>query len=445
MSVLFIAPSQFSIGELHNAICLARQLEESGTSTFFLTSANHIEYALNSKVNAKALSKKVRQTKIIKETVLEKEIQAIIIADYHNLDLESPLIDLDYILTLGVPVATIDSLCFGPDERVLYNQLFKGSKSRARNKFAVEIRKIPESMKIIRTCPINNPRYESERVLPVTLYTQTLELETDKKEAVKKSFGCKHPEDKLVMVSKSAWANLLVKMRLMETATHMNAAYNYEYFIQELLIEYLGVQEINANIIIIGVAPEAGFVATNPEEKVQFVTLPFLDLEEYEDILFSVDLFITDNITSASMAKALFAHVPVLSLMNSKVSTTAEGKLELPTEWETNRLDEILTKWLSVMSNGIYPFLTYPNGWVEELEPLLKGNPWYEVIDTSEIFDIQHTGQKIHQLLYCEETKKQTRVKQTAYIQEIIQLNKADKMLEFLMEKENPRRERLLK
>lgn len=34
MSVLFIAPSQFSIGELHNAVTLAKQLEEGGIKTF---------------------------------------------------------------------------------------------------------------------------------------------------------------------------------------------------------------------------------------------------------------------------------------------------------------------------------------------------------------------------------------------------------------------------
>ena len=34
MKVLFIAPSHFSIGELHNALCLAKQIEEDGEVYF---------------------------------------------------------------------------------------------------------------------------------------------------------------------------------------------------------------------------------------------------------------------------------------------------------------------------------------------------------------------------------------------------------------------------
>lgn len=434
MTVLFITTSQFSIGELHNAICLARQLEENGTDTFFLTSANHVNYAKNSKVKARALSNKIKQTKVIKEVVEEKQVQAIIIADYYNLDFESPLIDLDFVVELGIPMATIDSLSFGPEEKVLRNQLFKGSKSRARNKFETYLRAIPENLKIIRTCPINNPHIMTERIFPVTLYTKSFELEAEEKQQVKKQFGCMNENDKLVMVSKSAWANLLVKMRLMETGTHMKVAYNYEYFLQELITEYIGEEDPESKVYVIGVAPEQGFITVDSDAKVQFISLPFLDLDEYEKVLFSCDLFITDNITSASMAKAMFAHVPVLTLMNSKVKASEDGEIEIPAEWENNRLREIINKWLGVMDNGIYPFLTYPNGWVSELQPLLKDNPWVDAIDTTEIFDMKETGKIIHNMLYCEETKQKINQKQAAYIQEIIKINKAEQMLDFILE-----------
>ncbi|MEH7234512.1 glycosyltransferase, partial [Bacillus safensis] len=90
MSVLFIAPSQFSIGELHNAVTLAKQLEEGGIKTFFLTSQNHINYVLNANMKAKALPRKTLQSHIVKDTAETIKAKAIIIADYHNLDIESP-------------------------------------------------------------------------------------------------------------------------------------------------------------------------------------------------------------------------------------------------------------------------------------------------------------------------------------------------------------------
>ena len=39
-------------------------------------------------------------------------------------------------------------------------------------------------------------------------------------------------------------------------------------------------------------------------------------MEEYEQLLLSCDLFITDNITSCSMGKAVFGKIPVISLVN---------------------------------------------------------------------------------------------------------------------------------
>lgn len=384
-------------------------------------------------MKAQALSKKVMQRKIIKETVEEKEINVIIIADYHNLDLESPLIDLQYVIGLGLPIATIDSLCFGPKERLLHNQLFAGSSSKARNKYEVKLRQVPEEMKVIRTCPINNPYFTNERIFPVTLYTESFQVESWKKKRVKQQFGCTNENDKLVMVSKSAWANLMVKMRLMETSTHMKSTYNYEYFIQELITEYFGKQQADSKVYVIGVVPNDGFISEAQEQSLQFISLPFLDLEAYEEVLFSCDLFITDNITSASMAKALFAYVPTLCLVNSEVSMLSDGQVKLPAEWKSARLQEIMSKWLTVMPKGIYPFLTYPNGWVDELSPLLTDNPWMEAIDKSEIFDLVGTGEKIKDMLYCEEVKQSILDKQKAYIEKISQINKADEMIEFIL------------
>ncbi|WP_075618276.1 DUF6365 family protein [Paenisporosarcina indica] len=437
MKVLFIAPSQFSIGELHNAIYLSRQLESNGIKTHFLTSKNHIDYALNSGVEATPLKKNTMQTTAIKELVDEFKPNAIIVADYHNLDLESPLIDLDYVMNLGIPTATIDSLHLGVDAKVLTNQLFHEAsteKSRIGSKAKVLLREIPESMKVIRTCPINDPRIKNERIQPVTLYKEPFYIEETVKESMRTRFGCTSPQDKLVMVSKAAWASLFVKMRLMEAKLYTNKNYSYEFFIQQLIECYLEVHELPSKVIIVGIAPENSFIRNAENSMIEFVGMPFMNLDEYEDLLFSCDLFITDNITSCSMAKALFGYVPVLSLVNTKVYTDEHGETVFPDEWEEHEgRASILEKWTKVLPTGIYPFLTFPNGWVEELKPLLTNNPLMEAIDVSEIFNIRQTGEMIHRLLYAEKTKQQVHDKQQTYIDMILKTPDATEMLEFIL------------
>ncbi|WP_353855144.1 DUF6365 family protein [Bacillus sp. Bos-x628] len=433
MSVLFIAPSQFSIGELHNAVTLAKQLEEGGINTFFLTSQNHIDYTINAKIKAKALPRKTLQFHIVQEIAESIEAKAIIIADYHNLDIESPLIDLDKILELNIPVATIDSLSFGPNEKILKNQLFAHSfKKKAAQKQQNIVRRVPSQMKIIRTCPVNNPNLKDERIFPVSLYPQGLKIKKQFREKIRSKYQCLNNEDKLIMLSKSAWANLLVKMKLMETRSHMKSTYNYEFFIQELLTEYLSVKAIKSKIVIVGVSPDNNFIPINLNEKVTFIPLPFLDLEDYDELLLSCDLFVTDNITSASMAKSLIGSVPVLSLINTKVFLDEQKRPVLPPAWKRPNLLKIMDKWLKVLPDGIYPFITFPNGWINELKDLFDKNPILEVLETVEIFDIKETGFKIHNLLYCEETKHVFAEKQKVYVDLIKNTPSAKDMLHFI-------------
>ncbi|TCP69115.1 DUF6365 family protein [Baia soyae] len=435
MNVLFIAPSLFSIGELHNAIYLARQLEEQDIRTHFLTSPNHIEYVQQAGMSATSLRKATMQTAPIQALVEEFQPDVIVIADYHNLDLESPLIDLDYVIQLGIPCATIDSLSWAPNSRVLRNRLFDGTINRRPNanvKGEVHLRQVPEQMKIIRTCPINSPQDVDDRIKAVTLYKEPFHIDEDVKQQMRQRFGCEHEADKLVMVSKAAWASLLVKMRMLESKLHMQASYSYEYFIQELIGQYLGTRLLPSKVVVVGIASEKGFLERDPHSKLSFVSLPFMNLNEYEDLLFSCDLFITDNITSCSMAKALFGYVPALSLINTKVVSSPERDVPSLPQVSSEPIKEILERWNRVLPQGLYPFLTFPNGWTEELAPLLEENPFFDAIDIAEMFCVDQTGEKIWNMLYDKQTKQRIRDKQERYIEKIIHLPGAMEMLCFI-------------
>ncbi|MDY0409182.1 DUF6365 family protein [Virgibacillus soli] len=439
MKVLFIAPSQYSIGELHNAIYLAKQLVSEGVQCHFLTSEKFIHYTKHAGMEATSLTRQVKQRRVVDACVTHFQPNLIILADYHILEIEPPLVDLDHMIGFDIPIATIDSLCFATESPTLYNKLFEPTshqKEKSRMKYETRIRKIPNEIKVIRTCPINHPVQADDNIITVTLYTEPFSIDAQIKKEIRSTFACKD-EDKLIMLSKAAWANMYVKMRRLEAGVHMDSSYSYENIIQKFMVNYLGVKELPSKVVIVGIAPEDNFIHSTENDRIQFKPMPFLDLAAYEELLFSCDLFITDNITSCSMAKAIFGYVPVLSLQNSQLTTNEQGEVSIPHHWEVNRKSfiPIMEKWQTILSTKVYPFITFPNGWVKELAPLLTDNPWMEVVETAEIFNIQETGMKIHDLLYCERTKAAVYEQQKRYIQAVTEVPQAMEMVNKIIEK----------
>ncbi|WP_254490306.1 DUF6365 family protein [Bacillus thuringiensis] len=417
MKVLFIAPSHFSIGELHNALCLAKQIQKDG-EVYFLTSEKFSWYASRSVANVTSLTKGLRQKEVIKQIIDSFQPDAIVLADYHNLFLESPIIDLDYLLNLHIPCFSIDSLAWGSEDRLLENKLFKNANYNSLKKRSlIKLPKIPSQFKLIRTCPVNSCKEDNEKIISVKLYKEALQVDEERKMKIRAQLGCGE-QDKLIMIAKSSWANLLVKMRLMEKKQYNDAKFSYEYILQELLSLYLQDFPNQTNIKLIGVSDETKFVSMKNGGKIEFISLPFLHLEEYEQLLLSCDLFITDNITSCSMGKAVFGKIPVISLVNHM------GYEELRAQrYSLNpTLKSIIEKWNYIIPNGLYPFLVFPNGWHKELAPLMEKNDYFNCVHTCEIFDLRKTSKTIFNMLYSKTEIEKLKKMQQLYIDNVCNL-----------------------
>ncbi|MGA4466421.1 DUF6365 family protein [Bacillus bombysepticus] len=417
MKVLFIAPSHFSIGELHNALCLAKQIQKDG-EVYFLTSEKFSWYASKSVANVTSLTKGLRQKEVIKQIIDSFQPDAIVLADYHNLFLESPIIDLDYLLNLHIPCFSIDSLAWGSEDRLLENKLFKNANYNSLKKRSlIELPKIPSQFKLIRTCPVNSYKQDSENITSVKLYKEALQIDEEIRMKIRTQLGCRE-QDKLIMIAKSSWANLLVKMRLMEKKQYNDARFSYEYILQELLSLYLQDFPSDTCIKLIGVSDETKFVSMKNGGKIEFVSLPFLHLEEYEQLILSCDLFITDNITSCSMGKAVFGKIPVISLVNHM----EYEELKTQRDSHNHTLRSIIEKWNYIIPNGLYPFLVFPNGWHKELAPLIEQNDYFKCVHTCEMFDLKETSQTIFNMLYSKTEIDKLKKMQQLYINNVCNL-----------------------
>lgn len=90
--------------------------------------------------------------------------------------------------------------------------------------------------------------------------------------------------------------------------------------------------------------------------------------------LAAADMFLTTNVLSATLGRAVLAKVPSLVLQNSST-------VETP------------------MLGTAHPFRVAPLGWHNLLEPLLKDNPYRDCFATAEIFDPEATRQAMTGLL----------------------------------------------
>lgn len=430
MRIVIAAPSSLSIGELHNAICVARQLMDRGAEVLFLTPEVHRAYTETAGMPVRVLPPLLKQREVLREIVREVRPDALVLADYYLLDVEQNSLDLEAIVELPVPCATFDSLAWAPQPRELHNRLIRPQDERLlgkKYKRTVHVRALPEEIQILRTCPVNAPVPAHGRIYPVKLFEKPFALAEEQKKEVRQRLGLKDNAEKLIMFAKASWSMLALKYRLMAQAGHSTkVTYSYEAFLQDMLLQYL--KEVDAPVTVVGVTPQVTRMAvTRTERNIRFVSMPFLEVQEFLALVLSCDLFVSDNLPSSAMAKAAFCGVPTLALLNTRLEGTQDGSpLRPPPDLSfTEEELEPIQKWNRHLPGGIYPFHLYPNGWIDELRPLFDHNPYIDAIARTEMYDIAETTRCFSDLLCNEHAKADLHARQQAYIDQVLALPSA--------------------
>ncbi|MDX2545378.1 DUF6365 family protein [Streptomyces sp. WI04-05B] len=112
-----------------------------------------------------------------------------------------------------------------------------------------------------------------------------------------------------------------------------------------------------------------------PAEQIEYRHFGKLPYQMYHERLTSADLFLTTNVLSATLARAVAAGVPALLLDN-------HDKLEQPAfpDWVRDTAPLLHT---------LHPYRVAPLGWHDMLEPLLAGNPYRDCFAAAGILDRQ--------------------------------------------------------
>lgn len=136
-------------------------------------------------------------------------------------------------------------------------------------------------------------------------------------------------------------------------------------------------------------------------EQIEYQHFNRLPYPMFHARLAAADLFLTSNVLSATLGRAVLAGVPALVLGNRRALT------------EPARPD-----WLAGVAPHLrtaYPFRVAPLGWYDLLAPLLSGNPYRECFATAGIFDRAEVLRHLTGLLDDEPTRSGLRQRQHDY------------------------------
>ena len=108
-AAMFLCPSKFSIGELHNALVAGRDLLAGGWRVQCMVSRRNLDYTKSSETDAELVLHRVR--------AIAPDL--LVLADHHIWALEPTAASIRELLELGFPSLAADSLCLGPGARSL--------------------------------------------------------------------------------------------------------------------------------------------------------------------------------------------------------------------------------------------------------------------------------------------------------------------------------------
>ena len=102
-AAMFLCPSKFSIGELHNALVAGRDLLAGGWRVQCMVSRRNLDYTKSSETDAELLSESGKDAEAVLHRVRAIAPDLLVLADHHIWALEPTAASIRELLELGFP------------------------------------------------------------------------------------------------------------------------------------------------------------------------------------------------------------------------------------------------------------------------------------------------------------------------------------------------------
>lgn len=397
MKILFIVLGTESAGELTIAMEFARRLPQDRCdirflipgkfSFFFQTESFHL-YVLEPKQG------KLKNSSDILEIFNIWKPEMTILSDPYTMEYASSWsgVRFEQLREFGCRVVGVDEYEY---ESTGYRIDYYGGQVKRLPPF------VGQCDAAIRNCPLNTPRQTSPGIKNYSFLGEKKKLGKNKRKQVRDSLGIGENE-KMIFFSTSKWENMNPSKIMSLSA--------FQKWRPVILAQYLN--RLEGKIALVHVGQEPMVVDTG---KISYVKLQDVSPPDYENYLLSSDLFITFNIVSVTLSKAVFGEVPAIVLQNEKVINYARL---------TDRLKQMPAWYQSMAAEvaKIYPFKASTFGWHEFLRPVLKDNDYVNTFLSSPFLKMNTVLENMETLLFDQSAIRSMREKQRMYMERILAL-----------------------
>jgi hypothetical protein len=421
MKVLLITPVEEGSGETITALHVAESLVARGHSILFLASPFARRF-LDGRFPRDVWSLGANPAEnyaLWQKALTDFRPEIVLFADYPHLFFStgvSPLAShpgwVESLESLDACLVTLDHFGFAQHEMGMY---FGPAHITT---FQYEwFPAIPARMRILLPCPMHEPAFvEGRRGEPFRYWMVPLGITEDLRMAVRRRY-LERDDELLVFHSVPNWA-----WRAAEAL-----GLPFYQFLPRLLGEYF--RDASRPVTIVSVN-NGSLLDPIAGSGVRIVNLGPLPTSDFEGLLFSADLVITENKVSIAMGKAICGLQPCAVLKNSH-------RLIDLMNWAPSKVRDVILAMENIRPGSVYPYEVFPSGFKTELDQLIlyRDNSLTRAFAEMELYEVEATGAMLQRLLVEPEARDNLLTHQRDYVVRLAELGDGAEILEDMLGK----------
>lgn len=392
MYFLFIVTSYWAYGELAIACEFAKRLNHTGVKVHFLVPPTHQKtmQSWGFCFTTFFVRSRVLNVILLKDIEIRLRPRVVILADFLNYNFCEAHYGLTYedLKIFSGRIGTFDDFDWVKTKDFMDTYGFKAKR------FAeIDIRKYGFSLC---PCPIVNPiGAERENTICYRLTDKKLPYCINKTDMYKRKLSIPVGR-KLIIYTNAVWQDNYKKYKDVREFVEVNQML-FWHLIENLAKEY--------TILCIG--KESFYRKQN--DNIIFIDSVSPDI--FDQYLLAADLFLSRNIVSTSLARAVLSGIPCVCIQNS-VHFKRDAKYE--SDLVMSLKNEFVKEQLSKLQRS-YKYRMFPVGWYYFLQNICDNNPYFETFYQVEQYDIEQTMNTILSLLESKTTYDRLRMKLEKY------------------------------
>jgi len=434
MHILFCTTGTNALGESFTVAYFANELNQRGHKCFFIAPKLGKKYMLsfgfnedsffdlppvkdeNDKIGLEENKKKF--DKFLKEV----KPDFVLVADWHHFKDNGLSNEDSYSLNWidkNIPIGTFDHVGFAPDGKKVLQEAEKHVTSQALINFQFkQFSPLPKRISfIIRPCPHHNNLLESKNNIYNWAIFKNKHEKNRQSEKFLKTYNLK--DEIIIFHPIGMWQEQAID-RIFQLF-HIKSKYYFDIF---LPIIFNVLHKINKNFAYIVVSASVKNEEIIKHENITLIKRPPLKHELFMENLLVSNIFITDNLISSNMGKAVFSNILPIVFKNTAY---VDKKFSLVSPFPVNKF---ISDKISLLTDSglVYPYRSFPAG-LQELEDMYKNNPFTDCFLEQELFDEESNIRLFENLCNSEDYKNNIIKAQNNYIENNGKLLSAEEIL----------------